>query len=97
MFPNKATSVDEQKKLTKRWEAKTKVEQQKRNIASRADDTKKEYYAERLKAALIRPEVAATSDAMHFSITASLILGSQHSGYYRYLNRSFLHGMGTED
>ena len=49
--------IDEQKKLSKKWEAKTKVEQQKRKLSEKIEDAMKEHFAEQLKAVLVKPEV----------------------------------------
>ena len=48
---------DEQRKLLRKWEAKTKVEQQQMELSEKKEDARKEHFAEQLKAALVEPEV----------------------------------------
>lgn len=61
-------TIEEQTKLRQRWEAKNKVEANRKNLAEKSGQAMKERYCQQLKATLSMPEVHTKTDchsAMH--------------------------------
>ena len=74
-------NTEEQKKLHKRWEAKNKVEENRRNLAEKCGEATKLHYSEQLKAALILPEVCCSVAKQLYYSGSYFAPGSYHPDY----------------